>query len=117
MFAKWKDDSLAEQTPVVNSCRKEIAAYLTKYTDYLADEKLPIKDLSISREYTEMFKWDTGEAYREHLRNGAVLVNRIFESEEFWTQLKKNHSTLKEKYMIGKDLDTRFSKQIKHIET
>ena len=61
MFAKWKDDDMAEQKPILDSATKEVAAYLTKYTDYLANEKVPVKDLSISREYTEIFKWDSGD--------------------------------------------------------
>jgi len=32
--------------------------YLTKYTDYLANEKIVIKDIALQRMFLEPFKWE-----------------------------------------------------------
>ena len=33
--------------------------YLTQYTDYMTNLKIPVKDMAVSREFLEPFKWDS----------------------------------------------------------
>ena len=37
---------------------KALVTYLTQFTDYLANEKIPIKDMRISKEFMEPLQWD-----------------------------------------------------------
>ena len=38
--------------------------YFTKYTDYMANQKIEIKDMCIIKEFLEPFKWDFHTKYK-----------------------------------------------------
>jgi len=41
--------------------------YLTKCTDYLANEKIESKDIAIVKEFIEPLKWDYMDVYKVRL--------------------------------------------------
>ena len=45
-----------------------------------------------------VFKWSTLMGFCIKLGKGAELINKIFQSQAFWTLLKEAHIILKTKY-------------------
>ena len=64
---------------------KELADYLTKYTDYLANVKIPMKDVAISREFLQPFTWDNVIVHKAMLMDGADLLTTCLNSNEFYS--------------------------------
>ena len=79
-----------------------LAQYLTKFSDYWADNRIPTKDIAIQREFMEPFKWDYIQVDRTKLGNAADLLTNSLSSKAFWSYLKKYHSILAKKYIINK---------------
>jgi len=52
----------------------ELVGYLTKFTDYMANVKIGIKDLAMVREFMEPFKWDGVEVDRAKLGKATDLL-------------------------------------------
>ena len=61
-----------------------MAVYLCKLTDYIADEKIGIKDMAIAREFLEPFKWDNILVFKTMLGNGATLMTDTLAAQRFW---------------------------------
>ena len=66
----------------------ELAEYLTEYSDYMANENVVIKDMAVTREFMEPFKWEKIEDYKINLGESAELFSTCFESDDFWHHLK-----------------------------
>ena len=65
--------------------------YFTKFTDYLVNEKYPVKDLAVAKEYLEPFQWDLVEVDRLKLGGAAKLLTGSFQSDNFWQGLRQSH--------------------------
>jgi len=67
----------------------------------LANSKVFIKDVAISREFLELFKWDSNVNHRKNLGQAANLVTNCFNSVKFWEELKSSNMELKKKYVFN----------------
>jgi len=82
----------------------KLAENITRFTDYLANLKIPIKDIAIKRLYLEPLKWDYSTLDNKILGKGAGLLTKCLDSTYFWDALKSNHLALRPKYPCS-DLD------------
>ena len=57
---------------------------LTKCSDYIANCKIPMKDLATLNEFLEMFRWDTISIYKDNLGAAPAIITECFDSETFW---------------------------------
>jgi len=62
----------------------ELVEYLTSYTDYIANKKIPIKDTAIIRLFIEPFKWDFIQIDRAKLGKADMLLTECLKSDDFW---------------------------------
>ena len=85
---------------MVQSLSVELAEYLTNYTDYMINLKIPIKDISITRLYLEPFKWDFIKVDIAKLGKSVDLLTKCLNSNYFWKSLKKSHEELRVKYPL-----------------
>ena len=90
--------------------------YLTKYSDYIINPKIPIKDMAVVKQFLEIFKWDNHSVHSETLENSSVLFKSCLSSEDFWTGLKEKHDILKIKYTEGAELDQELHKEAEQIQ-
>ena len=56
----------------------QLVDFLTTYTDYLANEKIQIKDIGIIRMFNGPFKWDLIKVDRAKLGKAESLLNECF---------------------------------------
>ena len=68
-----------------------LVTYLTKYSDYLTNLKIPLKDMSVTKEFLEPFKWEFIIETKHKLGNSIGLLEEALNSEYFWNELKKAH--------------------------
>ena len=111
----WSAIAPQEKESLIEKIGVGLAEYLTKLTDYIADEKHQKKDMSIAREYLEPFKWDNILVYKTLLGNGAGLLSNTLESPKFWKTLKVAHKTLKGKYPCSDEIDAQLGAEIDRV--
>jgi len=71
---------------------------IAKCSDYLANSKIPLKDIATLNEFLEVFKWDTLPTYKDNLGASSGIITECIDSEIFWDKLKESHQELKKKY-------------------
>ena len=76
----------------------ELAVYITQLTDYLANGKIGVKDMGVVREFMDPLKLATEGDAEGEFGKAAELYEECCRSDEFWSQLQKNHDILKSKY-------------------
>ena len=91
-----------------------LAEYLTKYTDYMVNYKIPIKDMAICREFLELFIWSRNFSQANMIKE-ANLLNKCLESDEFWNGLRDSHKILRDKYPCDTEVDYRLSRELEDI--
>ena len=57
---------------------------ITKYTDYLANEKIPVKDISVTNHFIEIFKWENILLDQLKIGKAEGLLRKCLTSESFW---------------------------------
>ena len=87
----WEDLPAPEKNKLIEKLSKALVEFLTKFTDYMANEKIPLKDMAISRQFLEPFKWDNVLFYSAMLGSGAGLLTCCLGSDQFWTGLEQAH--------------------------
>jgi len=85
--------------------------WFTKYTDYLSNQKIVLKDLALERMFLEPFKWDFITIEKRNLgKDKSSLLSKCLDSECFWKGLKLSHITLKKRYPNNLDTNDNFEK-------
>ena len=56
--SNWKQLADKYQTQLILYINFVLVEYITKLTDYLANEKITVKDIAVIKEFLEPFKWD-----------------------------------------------------------
>jgi len=63
--------SAEEKEELIKNQSRVLWNYYTKFTDYIANIKIPIKDIAVYREYLKPLKWDKMTNYKSKLGNSA----------------------------------------------
>ena len=66
----------------------KLVNFLTKYSDYLCDQKYFIKDVALSRQFLEPFTWKYVDLSKLKLGNSISLLETVLKSDAFWQDLK-----------------------------
>ena len=83
---------------MIDHINNVLVEYFTKLTDYIADEKIYVKNITVIQEFLEPFKWDKMWNFKSKLGPASELITAVFKSKDFWYSLKNSHSILKKKY-------------------
>ena len=94
----WEESGKDKKGAAISNLSGVLAKFFTKYSDYLANRKISMKDMAISREYLEPLKWDQIQTYKMRLGKATNIVSKCLDSDQFWTKIKKSHEILRVKY-------------------
>ena len=76
---------------LIKTLSSDLAEYFTKFTDYMVNSKIMLKDMALIKQFLEPFRWQYGRADEEKLGGARDLVCHCLRSVDFWGELRNNH--------------------------